>query len=60
MSLFINMSMNLSGIAILNIKASDYHCILTLIGKNEAINLMQNADLTRNAEHHKTKIYYHL
>ena len=35
------MSMNLSNIAILNIKGSDYH----LISKNEAINLMQNADL---------------
>ena len=35
------MSMNLSDIAILNIKGSDYCCIC----KNEAINLMQNADL---------------
>ena len=40
------MSMNLSDIAILNIKASDYHCIISLINKNEAINLMQNSDLT--------------
>ena len=35
--------MNLSDIAILNIKVSDYHCIISLISKNEAINLMQNA-----------------
>ena len=40
------MSMNLSDIAILNIKGSDYCCIISLISKNEAINLMQNADLT--------------
>ena len=29
-----------------NIKASDYGCIIGLIRKNEAINLMRNADLT--------------
>ena len=40
------MSRNLSNIAILNIKGSDYRCIISLISKNEAINLMQNADLT--------------
>ena len=36
------MSINLSDIAILNIKGSDYRCIISLINKNEAINLMQN------------------
>ena len=41
------MSMNLSDIAILNIKDSDYCCIISLISKTEAINLMQNADLTK-------------
>ena len=40
------MSINLSSIAISNIKCSDYRCIISLISKNEAINLMQNADLT--------------
>ena len=40
------MPINLSDIAILNIKGSGYHCIINLIKKNEAINLMQNADLT--------------
>ena len=40
------MSINLSNIASLNIKGSDYHCIISLISKNEAINLLQNADLT--------------
>ena len=40
------LSMNLSDVAILNIKSSDYHCIISLISKNEAINLMDNAHLT--------------
>ena len=40
------MSINLSDIAILNIKGSDYCCIISLISKNGAINLLQNADLT--------------
>ena len=39
-------SVNLSDIAILNVQGSDYGCIITLISKNEAINLLQNADLT--------------
>ena len=38
--------MNLSNIAILNIKGFDYRCIINLISKNAAINGMQNADLT--------------
>ena len=48
------MSMNLSDIAILNIKGSDYRCIISLISKNEAINLMQNADLTIKSRTYKT------
>ena len=43
------MSMNLSDIAILNIKGSDYLCIISLISKNEAINLTQNAALTEKS-----------
>ena len=43
------MSMNLSDIAISNIKGSDYRCIIILISKNEAINLMLNADLTEKS-----------
>ena len=39
--------MNLNDIAILNIKSADYCCISSGISKNEAINLMQNADLTK-------------
>ena len=43
------MSMNLSDNAILNIKRSHYPCIINLISKNQAINLMQNADLTEKS-----------
>ena len=39
------MSMNLTNIAILNIKVADYHCIITEIKRNEAIRVIQNADL---------------
>ena len=42
-------SIKLSEIAILQIKDSDY----SLISKNKAINLIQNADLTKKAEHYK-------
>ena len=40
------MPINLGDIAILNLKGSDYCCIISLINKNKAINLLQNADLT--------------
>ena len=40
------MSINLGDIVILNIKSSDYCCIISLIRKNEVINLILNADLT--------------
>ena len=43
------MSVNLSDIAILNIKGSNYCCIISGISKNEAINLMQNADFTKRS-----------
>ena len=43
------MSINLSDAAILNIKDSDYCCIISLINKNEAVNIMQNADLTEKS-----------
>ena len=47
------MFINLSNIAILNIKGSDYRCIISLISKNEAIKMVQNADLTEKVEHYK-------
>ena len=43
------MFMKLSDIAILNIKDSDYCFIISGISKNEAINLMQNTDLTEES-----------
>ena len=36
-------------IAILNIKGSDYRCIISFISKKEAINLIQNDDLTEKS-----------
>ena len=47
--------MKLSNIAILSIKGSDYRCTISLIRQNEVIKLMQNVDLTKKAEHYKTK-----
>ena len=41
--------MNLSNIAILNIEGPNYCCIISLISKNEAINLTQNANLTEKS-----------
>ena len=43
------MSINLSDAAILNIKDSDYWCTISLINKNEAVNIMQNAGLTEKS-----------
>ena len=43
------MSMNLSNIAVLNIEGPNYCCIISLINKNEAINLTQNANLTEKS-----------
>ena len=40
------MSIKFSNITISNIKGSDYLCIISLISKNDSINLVQNADLT--------------
>ena len=42
--------MNLSDAAILKIKNTDYRCIITGISKSEAINLMQNIDLTEKSK----------
>ena len=47
-------SVNLSDIVVLNIRGSDYCCIINAISKNEVIHLMQNADLTKTAEYYKT------
>ena len=44
------MSMNLSDTGILNIKGSNYCCIISRISKNEAINSIQSTDLTEKRE----------
>ena len=41
--------MNLSDIATLSIKVSDYHCIVSGINKSEAIKLLKNIDLTEKS-----------
>ena len=43
-------SVNHRDIAILNIERSDYFFIIKLISKNEAIKLMENADLIQKSE----------
>ena len=43
------MYMNLSYIAVLNTKCSDYHCIFSRISKCEAIKLFQNINLTEKS-----------
>ena len=43
------MSINLNNIAILQIKGSDYRCIISLISQDEALNLIENADLTEKS-----------
>ena len=41
--------------AILSIKGADYCCIISKISKSQAINLMQDIDLIKKAQHYKTK-----
>ena len=41
--------MNLNDMAVLNNTGSDHCCIISLISKNKAINLNQNADLTEKS-----------
>ena len=48
--------MNLSDVAILNAKSSDYGCMISLISKNDATNLMQNDDLTKKCKTLSIKI----
>ena len=48
------MSMNLSDIAILNIKGSDYCCIISLIRKSEAIKFCKTLIWLKKVEHYKS------
>ena len=43
------MFINYSDIASFNIQGSDYYCIISLTSKNEAINVIQNADVTEKS-----------
>ena len=52
------MSIKLSGIAILKIKGSDSHCIISLISKNEAINLMIHKRWSKLTHKHYSKLTY--
>ena len=45
----LTMSIKLSNMSILNIEGSDYLCIISLTSKNEATNLLQDADLTEKS-----------
>ena len=54
------MSINLSDIAILDIKSVDYQCIINGISKKEAINLMQNMNFTKKRNIIKHQIYYQI
>ena len=44
------MSMNLSDMAISNIEGADYWSIISRISKSDAINLIQNINLTKNSK----------
>ena len=48
-------SVNLTDIAILNSEGSDCCCIISLISKNETINLLRNAALIEKVKHYKLK-----
>ena len=54
------MSINLDDIAILNIRGVDYRCIINRISETEAVNLLQNVDLTekRKRRNKNKKKYY--
>ena len=44
------MSMNFRDIAILNIRSSDYGCIISGVRKNEAIDIMQDTNFTEEGD----------
>ena len=46
-------SMNLKNIYVLNNEGTGYCCIISGIRKSEAINLMQNVDVTEKVRHYK-------
>ena len=55
------MSINLNDIAILNIHSVDYGCNIFGIRKSDAVNLLENTDLTEKQGYYKNmKNYYHI
>ena len=50
------MPVNLTDIAILSIKGSNYCCIISFTTKNEAINFLQNRDLTEKSGTYKVYV----
>ena len=53
--------MNFNDVAIVIVKENDYRFFdILYISKDEAINLLRNADLAEKAEHLNIKIYYHI
>ena len=54
-------SVNLSNIAIINIHGANYRCIISRISKSEAINVMQNIDLSgKSRTLENTKKYFNI
>ena len=47
--------MNLIDFAMLNIKGTDYCCIISEISKSEAVNVTQNINLTKKKQQQQKK-----
>ena len=47
------MSADLRDIVILNFHGTDYYHFISRTSKNEAMNLVQNIDFTKKADHYK-------
>ena len=55
------MSINLSGVVVLNNKSSDCCCIISGTSKSEAINILQNIDLIEEGKTlENIKPFYHI
>ena len=52
------MSMNLNDIAISNIYGVNYRCIINGISKSEAVNLLQNTNLSKKVDPYKILFFF--
>ena len=52
------MSMNLNDIAISNIHGVNYRCIINGISKSEAVNLLQNTNLSKKVDPYKILFFF--